>query len=118
MDTRLIASLIISVVFHLSVGLAAMKVFSPGQNSQTITSDSQVPDLKTSPPSATEGFVITPSDTGADQQNDTLHTVKRGESLWVIAREYQVTIEEIMDRNGLSTEHVLKVGDNLRIPHR
>ena len=43
-----------------------------------------------------------------------IHTVKKGEGLWDIARQYKVTIEEIVRWNGLNDTKV-KVGDRLKI---
>ena len=54
-----------------------------------------------------------------DIRNDDLflpvvHVVKKGEGLWDIARQYKVTIEEIVRWNGLKDTKV-KVGDRLKI---
>lgn len=43
-----------------------------------------------------------------------IHEVKKGEGLWDIARQYKVTIEDIVKWNGLS-DTKLKVGDKLKI---
>ena len=118
MDTRLIVSLIISIVFHLAIGITALKLFSPHPTLEGTTTDvPQTTSLEAVSPSHTQKFVITPPNANADQRNAIHHTVKRGESLWVIAKEYKVSIEEIMDANGLSQHYVLKVGDTLKIPH-
>jgi membrane-bound lytic murein transglycosylase D len=45
----------------------------------------------------------------------TSHTVKPGDSLWSIAREHDVHVEEILRWNGLSKKAKLKVGQQLRI---
>lgn len=43
-----------------------------------------------------------------------VHVVKKGEGLWDIARQYKVTIEEIVKWNGLN-DTKLKVGERLKI---
>lgn len=43
------------------------------------------------------------------------HTVKQGESLYSISRQYNTTVNEIMELNGLSSS-ALKAGDVLKIP--
>lgn len=45
---------------------------------------------------------------------EVVHTVKKGEGLWDIARQYKVTIEEIVRWNGLKDTKV-KAGDRLKI---
>ncbi len=42
------------------------------------------------------------------------HEVKKGEGLWDIARQYKVTIEEIVKWNGLKDTKI-KVGDKLKV---
>jgi len=51
----------------------------------------------------------TPQDSGVK-----VHTVKKGEGLWDIARQYKVTIEEIVKWNDL-TDTKIKVGEKLKI---
>lgn len=43
-----------------------------------------------------------------------IHTVKKGEGLWDIARQYKVTIEEIVKWNNLNDTKI-KVGEKLKI---
>jgi murein DD-endopeptidase MepM/ murein hydrolase activator NlpD len=46
------------------------------------------------------------------------HTVAEGESLWLIARTYGVTVDQVVEANRLSPrqQRVLRVGQTLRIP--
>lgn len=44
------------------------------------------------------------------------HQVKRGETLWEIARRYETTIPVIMDLNSLQSSHWIRDGWNLIIP--
>ena len=120
-NKRLILSLFISLLFHFSVGLVVLKLYSPSKDlGGTVSEDTDLSDTeyKTQSPSATQEYVITPADQSRKNQEVNIHRVKRGESLWVIAREYQVSIEQLMDANGLSSRHVLKVGDKLKIPQK
>lgn len=50
----------------------------------------------------------------ADVSEFKIHVVKKGEGLWDIARQYKVTIEEIVKWNGLN-DTKLKVGERLKI---
>ena len=52
---------------------------------------------------------------GTAQEAETkIHTVKKGEGLWDIARQYKVTIEEIVKWNDLKDTKI-KVGEKLKI---
>jgi LysM repeat protein len=46
----------------------------------------------------------------------TEHKAVRGETLFGIARQYNVTVAQIRAANNLSENYVLKIGDTLRIP--
>jgi membrane-bound lytic murein transglycosylase D len=48
-------------------------------------------------------------------KNKILHTVKSGESLWYIARNYQVGIEKLSQWNGLKRDELLRLGQKLII---
>ncbi|MEJ2040139.1 MAG: LysM peptidoglycan-binding domain-containing protein [Desulfosarcinaceae bacterium] len=43
------------------------------------------------------------------------HYVRKGDSLWIIAKRYGTTVKKIMDVNGLSTNY-LSIGQALKIP--
>lgn len=44
------------------------------------------------------------------------HTVVQGDSLWGIARKYEVTVKSLCDANNVSEKGVLKIGKILYIP--
>jgi len=44
------------------------------------------------------------------------YTVKRGDSLWSISRNYNVSLNELYAANGLSKNSVLRVGQQIQIP--
>jgi len=50
-----------------------------------------------------------------EEQNTTSYTVKPGDTLYSIAREFNTTIDEIKDYNTLTT-NILSVGQRLQIP--
>jgi membrane-bound lytic murein transglycosylase D len=43
------------------------------------------------------------------------HTVKSGDTLWDISREYDVTVKQLADWNKLKTNSVLKLGQKLTV---
>lgn len=48
--------------------------------------------------------------------NDTIYTVKSGDSLWNIARNYNTTVDALMRYNNL-TSNLLSLGQQIRIPN-
>jgi LysM repeat protein len=56
-------------------------------------------------------------DLPASVESHTLtHVVEKGESLWVIARDYSVSMNELAAYNNLTEKSILKVDQVLRIP--
>lgn len=51
----------------------------------------------------------------ASAASSTVHTVKQGESLYSISKQYNTTVSDIMVLNGMSSS-TLKAGDKLKIP--
>ena len=45
----------------------------------------------------------------------TIYTVLKGDSLWEIAKKYNITVQELIDINDLLTT-TIKVGDQLKVP--
>jgi membrane-bound lytic murein transglycosylase D len=44
------------------------------------------------------------------------HTVRSGDTLWVLARRYGTTVRALADANGLRADRTLRLGIVLRIP--
>lgn len=56
----------------------------------------------------------TPQPTSSPQ--GIIYTVVYGDSLWSIALEFGVTVEALMEANGLSEDTILDIGQELIIP--
>jgi LysM repeat protein len=81
------------------------------------TRSGQLPQWSSAPPpTATPARAPeAPPDTSSSRSAETVHTVRRGESLYGIAARYGVTVESIMRRNRLRSS-VIFVGQALIIP--
>lgn len=60
------------------------------------------------------GYKYTPPSGTTDQQENT-YTVKRGDSLWLIAERYNTTVQELKNLNNL-TSNTLQIGQVLQLP--
>ena len=115
MNIRLLISLVASIAIHVGFGILIFKWLITGpaeeKRSQELASDQIITDLND------RGSFDQFSDTHEDPADfDVIsHTVKPGESFWVIAKKYNVSIEELMDTNGLKPGKVLKSGETLQI---
>ena len=45
------------------------------------------------------------------------HTVRRGDSLWLIAKQYQVSIAELVKENEIGRRATLRVGQKINVPN-
>lgn len=52
----------------------------------------------------------------SDKEESQIHRVQNGESLWLIARKYHVTVTNLVRANNLRNSNQLKVGQKIIIP--
>jgi LysM repeat protein/lipoprotein-anchoring transpeptidase ErfK/SrfK len=81
-------------------------VAGPG-NSVWGLPDRSVPVVRTTPSE--------PTPPAAFQQQGPTHTVRRGDSLYRIARTHKLTVAQLQEFNGLES-HLINIGDVIRIP--
>ena len=55
------------------------------------------------------------SSRGGTVKKSSVHVVRRGDSLWSIARRYGVTINQLSRWNGLDKSSVLRPGQRVRL---
>ncbi len=84
--------------------LATSTIIRPGQ--QLI-----LPDTSASSPKSSS-----PASRSADANGERIHVVRRGESLWLIARRYNTSVRALAEANGRRAAGVLRVGSRLKIP--
>jgi len=58
---------------------------------------------------------VAPEVLASDQENDTLYTVKKGDTLWDIAKKFKTTPQKIAEANGLNRKNYLETGQKLVI---
>jgi membrane-bound lytic murein transglycosylase D len=64
-------------------------------------------------PAPAQDVAAAPAAVGTDGQT---HVVRRGESLWTIARRYGVSVSALCTANGIDSSDVIKAGSRLTIP--
>ena len=47
---------------------------------------------------------------------DGTHTIRQGDTLWSLALKYSVSVEQLAQKNNLSVNSVLKLGNTLKVP--
>lgn len=52
---------------------------------------------------------------GAGGESGTVYTVKPGDSLFQIARTYRITVDDLLEMNGLSPDGRIYPGQEIRI---
>ena len=58
-----------------------------------------------------------PSSSGTNPNNMFIYTIKKGDSLYNIAKKYNTTVKDIIDLNNLKTTN-LSIGQQIRIPEK
>ena len=48
--------------------------------------------------------------------NHTSHIVKKGETLWTIARQYNLTMDSILTTNNITNPELISIGQQIKIP--
>lgn len=68
--------------------------------------------------------IAPPSDLLAKKDNDisdaaiaslSEHVIRKGDNLWSIAKRYNTSVKNICSLNGITTEHILKIGQKLQV---
>jgi LysM repeat protein len=63
------------------------------------------------------GFLIISGwNSSVSAQGESIHIVRPGENLTVIARRYGVSVNDLARHNGIANPNLLRVGQSLRIP--
>lgn len=57
-----------------------------------------------------------PAPAAEEAAGETMHVVQRGDTLFAIAQQYHVTIEQITSANNITNPNQIAIGDTLKIP--
>jgi LysM repeat protein len=94
------------------------------EEGETAVDSEAAPDSETSPaaessgeatPAATDSYPA-PEPTADPAASEIVHTVQRGDTLFGIAQQYHVTIEQIVAANKINNPNQIAIGDTLKIP--
>ena len=62
------------------------------------------------------GQIIKISQDNLPAADYTMHTVKKGETLWTIAQRYNLTVNFILVNNNISNSELISIGQEMKIP--
>lgn len=60
--------------------------------------------------------LIVPENNNVTIGNDIIYIVKKGDTLWNIARDYNVTVRQIVNINNIKNPNLIYIGQRLVIP--
>lgn len=105
---------------HYGVSVDIILQFNPGvrPNTLQIGQKLMIPafrDVAPPPPPKAAAADTTPKDFGPDHYRHT-YTVQSGDTLWGIARKYNISVEELKYFNKMGNHDILKAGSVIRVP--
>ncbi len=117
---RLLAFILLNIVVSATVVLAILYLWD---NRQPEAEDvlEQIAVIPTEPnfgAPAPSVFESTPEAEAAQEEESDIpfYTIQAGDTLGKISREFDVSIEDIMDANGIDNPNILQIGQELMIP--
>jgi len=99
-------------------GIVSSSALPPLTGNSTMSAQPQLANPAPAPKLASLGTPATTSNLSVVPSNAYTHTIESGESLYTIARKYNVTAQAIMQANGISSPDKIYVGQKLIIPGR
>ncbi len=97
-------TLLLFVIVLILAGCASQKSVQETSPEKTFTNDNTV---------VAEEVSIT-TDTAVSETK--IHIVQKGESLWVIAKKYGVSVQDIVKANNIENASLIKINQELIIP--
>ncbi|NCB07744.1 MAG: LysM domain-containing protein [Bacteroidia bacterium] len=97
--------LIVAIAF---MGCSSPKKAQESHRESTYTTDYTVP----------VGNIVQPATVVPTVAGPRVHTVQKGESLSVIAKQYGVTVKAIAEANNIANPNMIKINQKLIIPEK
>jgi LysM repeat protein len=91
----------------LSAPFVVLVAFAAGCGTTDEASRQTLPPIRTTTSTSTTSTTIA---------NDRFYTIQRGDTLAVIAAEFQVTVQSIVELNGLDNPDDIQAGQTIEIP--
>lgn len=117
---RLLAFILLNIVVSATVVLAILYLWDNRQpEAEDVLEQIVVVPTELSFGAATPSvFESTPEVEAAQEEESDIpfYTIQAGDTLGKISREFDVSIEDIMDANGIDNPNILQIGQELMIP--
>ena len=94
------------IIVLMFVGCASQKKVKNSTPSETYTNDTTI----------VEDELVSPVDSVVNET--IIHVVQKGESLWVIAKKYGVSVQDIVKANNIENKNIIKINQELIIPNK
>ena len=104
----------LAVLFLLAVGTAASGCAARAIS--TSTPRTQAEEVVDRPAAAHELAAEAPSQDGAEPVDGVVHVVQPGQTLWRIARAYDISLDKLAETNGIENPFRVDVGTPIFIP--
>ncbi len=91
----------------MSAPFVVLVAFAAGCGTTDEASRQTLPPIRTTTSTSTTSTTIA---------NDRFYTIQRGDTLAVIAAEFQVTVQSIVELNGLDNPDDIQAGQTIEIP--
>ncbi len=104
-----------SIARHYGVSVSALKSTNNLRNSRIREGKDLLIPVRASAVNSKSSVAIENYTTSNTHTQNHVHHVKRGDTLWSIARQYKVQLSKLMSWNNLSKNHVLRLNQQLLV---
>ncbi len=103
-------------ILNLVIGILFLMFCACASQKEIKTSNNEIPETIYT----TDDTVAQPlnENTQKEKTEKVVHVVQKGESLWVIAQKYGVTVKAIAEANNIENASLIKINQELIIPEK
>ncbi len=91
-------------------------IYIPKNKKDLVENEFSPPPAHLPPPKSEDGDLEHPAETIAKVEGPHVYTVNRGDTLYSIARDFGVSLKELMEANKMDSPGELKAGQELKVP--